>query len=196
MSSDSAALAQAAIDALVNGTPEPWQTLRSDRRVPDAPGLYGVHAHDPELIGELQGKLSEHVGPGLVYVGRSVSLLTRVLTNHFAGNSAGSTLRFTLGCLLLDRLGLEPCQNPGNNPRFLRESEEQLTEWMRSKLRVTFWAAPSAAQLEAIERLVVQRLHPPLNDMESGAGGCCPAHDRLAGLRARAASMARPRPCR
>ena len=50
MSADSAALAQAAMDALVVGTPAPWPALRSDRRVPDAPGLYAVHAHDPELI--------------------------------------------------------------------------------------------------------------------------------------------------
>jgi len=66
MTPENAALAQAAIDALVCGTPVLWQTFRSDRRVPDGPGLYAGHAQDPELIGDLHQKPSENVAPGLL----------------------------------------------------------------------------------------------------------------------------------
>jgi hypothetical protein len=190
------ALVEAAVHALLHGAPALWDSLRRDKRVPDLPGLYAVHCHNQVTISDLGRVLQVDLTPGLLYVGRSANLHARLLSNHFAGNAAGSTLRFTFGCVLLDALALEPCQNPGNNPRFTRESEERLTQWMRSHLLATFWIAPSLDALDRIERLVVRKLHPSLNDGEFGPSGCCATHVQLNAVRARVADKARARPCR
>ena len=122
----------------------------------------------------------------------SATLRKRLLGNHFGGNTSGSTVRLTLGSLLLFPLGLVPCLTRSNKIRFTADSEARLTEWMCSSLLVTYWAAPSSFDLVGLETEIMARLNPPLDLARAAAS---PHRCRIRALRKRTVELAKSRPC-
>ena len=101
----------------------------------------------------------------VLYVGMTEKDL--VVRNHFLHrHSGGSTLRRSLGALLLEELKLQPIRRDcklanADKYRFTRDGEERLTAWMTENL--------VAAQIEVkvdvqiVERTLIIELEPPLN---------------------------------
>jgi len=80
---------------------------------------------------------------------------------HFRGNASASTLRFTLGVLLQEALGIR-LQRAGSGTRlsFGTEGEQRLSEWMQENAFVT-WAI-CESQWE-VEDACLRALDLPLN---------------------------------
>lgn len=100
---------------LSDSEPVPFNRFREI--LPDRAGLYVVHTADPF---PLKGTILEGI-QGLLYAGKAQdSLLDRVVGTHFQdGTTSHSTLRRTLGAVLLDALGLhpQPRKNAGGQAR-------------------------------------------------------------------------------
>lgn len=136
--------------------------------VPGAPGLYAVHgdASTWHTLG-----LGEPPDKRPLYVGKAErSLADRDIATHFANGRTGqSTLRRSLGGLLVDYLGLraQPRNTavPGYFTNYALEpaGDQRLTEWMLAHLRLATWPSTQGATLDAVETDVLQRLLPPLN---------------------------------
>lgn len=202
---DTTALADDAIRVLLGATRMLTEVMRETEAVPDVPGLYAIFCSDRQALDLLGHALSARLEPGLLYVGdtgarvmgdgtfSSGTLRTRVLANHFGNgaNAGGSTLRLTLGSLLIDDLGLVPCPR-GSRTRFTDESEVRLTGWMRSFLLLSCWPAPSSPALTGLEKTVIARLHPPL-DLDPAAAS--PFRNHIKELRKRTREMAKAKAC-
>jgi hypothetical protein len=79
---------------------------------------------------------------------------------HFAGNSEGSTLRLSLGCLLAGQLGIE-LRRVGSGKRYtFSTGEAKLSEWMEGHARVVWHVCDEPWKLE--EELI-SSLDLPLN---------------------------------
>ncbi len=91
----------------------------------------------------------------------SGSTLRSRLRQHFRGNAAGSTLRFTLGCLLAGTLTLQ-LQATGRTKRLTwgGTGEQALSEWLKRSARVVWVVCPEPWLVEAD---LVQCFAPPLN---------------------------------
>lgn len=117
----------------------------------------------------------------LLYVGiaprstTSHATIRTRLRQHFAGNVGGSTLRFTLGSLLSDRLQLRL----GAKARTSGDGESRLNTWMQAHAFVAF---VNVSEPWAIERDTLASLDLPLNlDMNLGH----PFHACLSAARAK-----------
>jgi hypothetical protein len=79
----------------------------------------------------------------------SRSTLRQRLRTHFTGNSAGSTLRKTLGCLLADDLGIA-LRRVGSGDRYTltNPGEQRLDAWMADHCRVAWREVAAPWQLE------------------------------------------------
>ncbi len=141
----------------------------SDRRsrldlldAPAASGVYAFFIRDGALPG-LQCGSGE-----CLYIGLSSNLAQREFETHFrAGGSGFSTLRRSLGALLIDELDLRPEPRSAGasdtnyrNYRFGETGEERLSTWMRGHLDV---AVHPAADPQPLERELVVLAGPPLN---------------------------------
>ena len=148
--------------------------------IPQHAGVYGWYFN--ELPWHEVPGIGTHVGDwSLLYVGiapgrpGSRSNLRKRLRSHLSGNARGSTLRLSLACLLMHRLGLSPTQASGKIG--FGSSEVLLTKWIDEHARVAWiehsqpWVAEAAA---------VQVLGVPLNrDHNHGH----PFHDTLGNVR-------------
>jgi hypothetical protein len=114
-----------------------------------------------------------HQGMPLLYVGISPSRpptngkapseqsLAKRIRYHFAGNSFGSTLRLTLGCLLVDRLDVKLTRvGSGRRYTFTNPGEIRLDDWMDKNALVCWVEHPRPWELE--EELL-KTLSLPLN---------------------------------
>lgn len=136
--------------------------------VPDTPGLYAVHGGAD--VWAILGLGAPPDGRPL-YLGKAErSLAGRDVRTHFAtGKTGSSTLRRSLAGLLRDQLGLSAMpRNPAKPGHFSNYgldavSDEALTVWMRTHLRVSAWSSPPDAHLGELETALLLSLEPALN---------------------------------
>lgn len=135
----------------------------ADLNAPAAPGVYAFFLRDP---GALPGV--DESADGIIYIGLSTNLAQRDVDTHFrAGQSGFSTLRRTLGALLIADLGLQPrprgfgaSDSNYRSYRFDEAGEERRSAWMRGHLDV---ALQPVADPKQLERALVAIARPPLN---------------------------------
>ena len=148
---------------------ERQELLRHPSPIPAVPGLYGWYFDTlphPSIrdIGTVTG------GWSLLYIGiapsgpPSRSNLRKRLRHHLSGNARGSTLRLTLGALLLDALELEP--SPASGRLSFGPTEHRLSAWLDEHTRVVWVEHP---QPWAVEAEVVRLLVVPLNRQHNAA---------------------------
>ncbi|WKZ11953.1 MAG: hypothetical protein QY320_12810 [Gammaproteobacteria bacterium] len=127
--------------------------------VPDNAGLYAWYFLNLPGLPNGWGIQKPRVG----YVGISPSTaegkatLRERLRAHLSGNARGSTLRFSLGSLLMDALPLDP-QPAGRGITW--GSEGLLSGWMAEHARV-MWVECEVPS--AIEQQIIELFTPPLN---------------------------------
>lgn len=144
--------------------------------LPKLPGIYAFSffgKHFP-LLGY------SHTKNDILYIGKTESSAeSRNLNTHFkTGMTGSSTIRRTLGALLLKELDLKPV--PRNKVdldagrthtyKFDADSEEKLTEWMCSNLGLSFYTYDkSKAEISSLEFEIIRTIVPPLN-LQSNPG--------------------------
>lgn len=136
----------------------------------DRPGLYGWWVDDSGA-GDLSRGLGLQLASGRIYAGQAGAtrwpsgtptnntLGSRVGQMHLGGRVRGSTFRWTLAAILLDRLELQIKASMVLAP----SSEQALTEWMHGHLSVAVHPHDDRDSLDDLERKVLARLDLPLN---------------------------------
>lgn len=133
--------------------------------LPGAPGVYGWYFRG--LRGVRVTDCTKQDGFYLLYVGiapsraSSRATLRKRIRTHFRGNASGSTLRFTLGCLLSERLGLR-FRLTGKSGRITLgpRGETRLSAWLCENARVVWCEHPNPWTMEAG---LITELNVPLN---------------------------------
>lgn len=159
--------AQRVLDGL-RGDATPFRALKS---FSEKPGIYAVCLCGSEPLRICESLLQ----PGcLLYIGKTESSQQkRDGEQHFASGETGrSTLRRSLGALLMAQLGLVP------QPRSLAEKsdrafthykfddvgEERLTSWMVHNLALSFYEyTESRVRIVELEEALISNAMPPLN---------------------------------
>lgn len=135
----------------------------ADLTAPPLPGVYAFFLRDGAALPGVQC-----ASDAFLYIGLSSNLAQREFDTHFqAGQSGFSTLRRSLGALLMDELNLHP-QPRGTgasdtnyrNYRFDDAGEQSLSTWMRENVNVAVQAVPDPGELE---RNLISQAQPPLN---------------------------------
>lgn len=132
----------------------------------DAPPDQGVYGFFLAAGGEVPHLA--HAGSDALYIGTSANLAQREFDTHFAtGQSGSSTLRRSLGALMIEELQLKPqprgtgaSETNYRNYRFDDAGEERLSRWMEANLRVGVHAVPEPRQ---VETELIALACPPLN---------------------------------
>lgn len=135
----------------------------SDLEAPSAPGVYALFLTPGARVPGVA-----QPGNGPLYIGLSSNLAQREFDTHFAAGKSGfSTLRRSLGALLLGQLDLKPVprgrgtsDSNYRNYRFEMEGEHRLSAWMETNLRVAVHAVRNP---KAIEPDLIRAACPPLN---------------------------------
>ncbi len=143
--------------------------------VPKAPGVYAWYFRSIDSI----PASSCHVCGDfrLLYIGIAPSApptngkqassqnLRNRIRCHMTGNSEGSTLRLSLGCVLAEQLSIQLRRVGNGNRMTFSTGEERLSRWMEENARVA-WAV--CDQPWELEEELVAALDLPLNlDMNS-----------------------------
>jgi GIY-YIG catalytic domain-containing protein/HB1/ASXL restriction endonuclease-like protein with HTH domain len=136
----------------------------------DEAGLYSWWI-DESGASDLRSGLDQDLSAGRIYAGQTgatkwpsgraaaMTLRERLGSNHLRGSIYGSTFRRTLAACLLEPMVL--CLvAPG---KLARESEHELSAWMRRHLQVAVHAFPNRDALGDLEDCVLAALDPPLN---------------------------------
>ena len=165
--------------------------------IPNESGVYAWFFSDIPATIPLTGTL-EREGRRLLYVGISPKPDTKAggksrqtirtrIRYHFRGNTEGSTLRKTLGCLLAEHLQirLQVVGNSGKRMTFGTAGEQKLTSWLAENARVT-WL--TNARPWEIEDAAIKTLSLPLNLRDNEHH---PFHPQLAKIRREAKLAAR-----
>lgn len=99
----------------------------------------------------------------LLYIGISVKLKKRDINQHLRGTSRQSTLRKSLGVLILDKWEFELLND--KKRRFKKEYEAELTTKMDNSIIVfyAYWGDQNKSQLENNERTEINKRNPLLN---------------------------------
>lgn len=148
--------------------------------VPAIPGLYALFFRDIPPGVPSTGAMV-HQGFTLLYLGSAplrssgTSTLRRRIQQHYRGNASGSPLRLTLGCLLVEQLGIN-LTAPVGRPTF-GLGEDRLSEWMAANMFVAWVEHPEPWTIRAE---AIERLRPPFN---SGEHSGTPLHQTLAARR-------------
>ena len=102
----------------------------------------------------------------LLYIGKASNLKRRILDYHFRGDADVSSLRMSLGCILV--MELEICLWKRPRPSegeygytFGDEGEEKLSRWMGQNARVRWGGEPP--DYEALEKKYIRQYAPLLN---------------------------------
>lgn len=136
----------------------------------DKTGIYGITylgGRVPLICGNIQVERNT-----LLYVGKTESSqIERDAKEHFAtGKTGHSTLRRSIGALLLDELNLKPQPRSNTqtsarkyiNYKFDDEGEARLTEWMLSHLGIGFYECDKS-EIKALEKALIKLAVPALN---------------------------------
>ena len=148
--------------------------------------IRGVYAFflmkDSLTIG--QWKFAANNGTPL-YIGKTESSQkARDAGQHLCDTGTGSsTLRRSLGAILLKQLRLKPQARSNSetserrftNYKFDRAGEEQLTKWMNDHLSLAFCELPKLTipELRACEERLIKSASPPLNILHNSEGDLC-----------------------
>lgn len=165
-------LAEAALAALDGDGGVPVARVSAEASA--SPGLYAIYASTATWRDLRLGKPPDDRP---LYVGKAESTLaSRDLQGHFGMRERGvqsptgsSTVRRSLAALLAPRRGYRGVpRNPANPGYFSNYGlssahDEDLSAWMRRRLRLALWPHARAEDLDAVETLVLQKLLPPLN---------------------------------
>lgn len=127
-------------------------------------GFYGVFLKADHHLPRIR-----YPQDGLLYIGRTKrGFSERDHVYPKSGHSGYCTLRRTIGALMKDQLQLTPMpkshvrsSRKDRSFRFQTDCEQRLTEWMSGALYFT--RVPHSASVEAVERLLIKHLRPPLN---------------------------------
>ncbi len=140
----------------------------SKKEPPAAPGVYAWWFDGPVGCAPIDG-VFERDGMSLLYVGICPSksskskrtLRKRILGEHLGKSAARSTLRRTLGCLLMEAEGwkFQPVKN-STSKIWLGADEAKLTSWMFEHARVSWLTHESPWD---VEEMALERLTLPLN---------------------------------
>ena len=175
------------------------EVLSRPSPVPKAPGVYAWYFRNlpPDVPITGCNSIGEFY---MLYVGISPSApstngkgpsrhtLYHRVRYHLHGNAEGSTLRFSMGCLLADKLGIE-LRRVRTGSRFtFFAGEERLSQWMDENARVAWHVCEEPWKLE--EELIAT-VNLPLNLDRNTAGVFFPV---LAKLRRAAKVKARVLP--
>ena len=134
-------------------------------------------------------------GMTLLYVGispkneTSTQNLRKRITNHYRGNAEGSTLRLTLGTLLLEQSDF-PLRRVGSGKRmtFTHLGEQWLDEWMDENAFVA-WVKHQAPW--EVESEIFEDLSLPLNIQDNDHNSFA---KKLSAMRSKAKKQAREMP--
>ena len=158
------------LSTIISNT-KPYSTIES---FSDKPGIYGITllpTSKPLKCGELV------IASGtLLYIGMTkLSQSERDVKCHFAsGRTRKSTLRRTLGAILLNELNLK--LRPSSitvNYKFDNEGEEKLTEWMKANLGLGYYEYDGeVSDIAELERGVIKLASPPLNIKHNEKSPC------------------------
>jgi hypothetical protein len=175
------------------------EVLARDCPVPRLPGVYAWYFRAVPPGVPTDGCL--HVDDAtLLYVGISPKRpptngkppsrqrLCHRIRYHLRGNAAGSTLRLTLGCLLVAELGIELRRVGSGGRRTFADGEARLSAWLDAYARVVWLPAEEPWHLE--QRLI-GALALPLN-LEHNERH--PFHATLSAARRRAKERAEEQP--
>ena len=87
--------------------------------------------------------------------------LYKRIRKHYNGNSYGSTLRLSLGCLLAQTLEIELKKvGKGNRVTFTKDGEQKLSNWMNENAFVSWVEEP---QPWVLEKEALKNIPLPLN---------------------------------
>lgn len=124
----------------------------SDFHPPHYPGVYGWYfkCSFPGLPDEHEtvikdGKFFKDRWR-LCYIGLGSSLYQRLIEKHFEGTASDSSLRLTLGSLLVKDLNLHLIKTPGGSYKF--SDEKKLSDWIIKNARVAYFTCESCDQVE------------------------------------------------
>ena len=152
---------------------------RQDLEEEEPPTSSGVYAwyFDKQLFKKLLPKIPDVYCPEyvkgwifkkrwkLLYIGKGINLKRRILDYHFCGNADVSSLRMSLGCLLVKKLKICLWKRP--RPKegeygytFGDEGEEKLSKWMAKNAKVAWSESPN---YEKLERQAIIEYSPVLN---------------------------------
>jgi len=142
--------------------------------VPDVAGIYGWYFRTPpggidaNRCIKVQDRSLLYVGIAPRGPGQSRATLRSRLRNHYRGNAEGSTLRFTIGCLL----GLELRRVGGGTVMNFGPAERDLSSWMADNAFVTWIEDSRPWQLESV---LIHSVDLPLN-LDQNASHAFHAH--------------------
>ena len=174
----------------------PTEVLNSPSPVPRLAGLYGWYFADPPPSVPLQDCIYSH-GRWLLYVGICPAgpppanaeptrrTLRERLRTHIRGRADASTLRLTLGCILIDELELTLSPRPTDKRLDFGTGEDLLTGWIAPHGSVV-WMTHS--QPWTLEIPLIRAAKPPLNLAHNQAH---PFHNHLSKLRRECTRKAR-----
>ncbi|MGJ5813679.1 GIY-YIG nuclease family protein [Paludibaculum fermentans] len=164
--------------------------------VPKAPGVYAWYFRNlPSTVPTPGCVVFEQFH--LLYVGISPSAvpkngkaaskqsLRHRVRYHMQGNAEGSTLRFTLGCILAEELGVELHRVGSGKRMTFSVGETLLSQWLEENARVAWCVCQEPWNLE---HTLISSLHLPLNLDQNGRNEFFPilsALRRAAKLKAR-----------
>jgi hypothetical protein len=166
------------------------ELFRKPSPVPQISGIYAWYFDSIPSEAPTSGCIGVN-GLALLYLGISPAIptsrsnLRRRFRIHFKGNSYGSTLRLTLGCLLAKELGIELLKTGKSGSLTFDKGESKLSEWMRTNAFVTW---QQIEQPWKIEVDLISQISPPLNIMHNDIHQF---HDTLLKIRKDAKDRAR-----
>lgn len=133
---------------------KPWL----ESKLPDQPGVYAIFLNPKAALGGFKATKN-----GMIYIGESGNLGKR---GHFESGKTGfSTLRRSIGAIKKRELQLVavPRSEGSSNSsfRFEQASEERLTDWMLSSLKIGF--ATVANLYKEVEKDLILHFQPVLN---------------------------------
>ena len=146
----------------------PLQDLtRSLQTVPEGAGVYLFFFRGGRALLRRAGLIRPHpmllrtgAGADLMYIGMSADAVRRRVKTHLTGDSCASSLRQTLGILLMQELGLTPEPIPLTSRFHFGEGERRLTDWMVDR---GFVLVIGSHVPESDEARLIRVLEPPLN---------------------------------
>ena len=153
----------------------PWTKTFRDLQTkapPDESGIYGWYFN--EIPPYVPYKKCAHTRPRLkkwrlLYIGKGKSLKKRILGFHFNGDADVSTLRLSLGCLLIKHHKLclykRLSKTEGKyDYTFGDKGEKEISNWMKKNTRVAWVASPN---YETLEKNAIHTYTLPLNIKEN-----------------------------